>query len=95
MKREHTQKYEYLYRMLLPNIIWHECCGCHKDFRFQRGWHAVTGPFYNGDGHRRYLCLDCAPNFETANNFFLNDSWVSPKPIIMKVRPNPLMERIS
>ncbi len=43
-----------------PLFFWKLCDKCRKEFRREWGWHYVSGPYFNGRGHRRYLCHSCA-----------------------------------
>lgn len=59
-----------------PLFFWVSCHKCDMEFRREWGWRAVTGP-YTGPyqlGVTKHLCSDCAPDFETANDYFLNKS---------------------
>lgn len=80
-KREYKKKYKELDRMLFPNIFWKLCSSCKNEFRFQRGWQAITGPYYGGFGRFQYLCIECAPIREDADNFFIHEKWNFNKPI--------------
>ncbi len=84
MKREHKKTYPYLYRHF-PILMWTNCCGCGRDFVREKGWMAITGPYYNGHGRRRYLCITCAPSKEIAAEFFANRKFLKGRP----PRPTP------
>jgi len=86
MKRKYKQKAEYLYRMLFANIFWKSCCICKDEFKFQRAWRFLAGPYYNDAGHWRYICLDCAPNKDTANDIVLSGKWRGERPVPPKSR---------
>lgn len=79
MKREHIRKYENLWS-LFPLLFWYECCGCDREFRREHGWRAITGPYGGGGGRVRYLCSECAPTREAADDFFLNSRFVGERP---------------
>ena len=79
MKRNHKQKYSHLYKCY-PLFFWKKCCDCNMEFRRERGWRALTGPFYGGSGLWRYLCNSCGPDLESANDYFLNDKWLPRTP---------------
>ena len=71
MKKEHIRKYECLYRHF-SIFFWQKCDICGRDFRRERGWRAIVFPWGGGVGRDKYLCHDCAPTFEAANDYFLN-----------------------
>jgi len=85
MKRKHIKHYTDLYRCFTL-FTWNKCSKCGQDFRREKGWRALTGPFYNGNGVWHYLCYDCAPTREIADEYFLNNKWIPPKP---KGPPSP------
>lgn len=81
MKRQYKEKFKTL-RQFFPIFFWYECSSCGNEFRREWGWQALTGPWHGGHGTWRHLCRDCAPNFDTANNFFLKNLWLGNKPPI-------------
>ena len=79
MKRKLVNKYPYLWK-IYPLLFWKKCCMCKAEFVREKGWRAITGPYYNGSGRIRYLCESCAPTREVADDIFLNDKWLPPRP---------------
>lgn len=84
MKREFTKKFEYLWSFY-PIFFWHICSKCGKEFRRERGYHALVGK-----RDRRCLCATCAPTFEIANKYFLNKEWLRKRPTPPSPPPPPL-----
>jgi hypothetical protein len=60
MKKPFKKVYEKLYRMMWPCLLWKYCINCNNEFRKERGWRFICGPYFNGEGHNRYICFDCA-----------------------------------
>lgn len=89
MKRKAIKKYSDLYRSW-TFLIWHKCEKCNQEFRREWGWRALTGPFFNGSGIWRYLCFECAPKREIADEYFLNQRWMPSKPKGIPPHPPPL-----
>ena len=79
MKRECITKYENLYKHY-SLFFWYQCCSCKKEFRREKGWRGLTGPYYGGSGVWRYLCKTCAPSRIIADDFFIKRKWLPPKP---------------
>ena len=79
MERKHLEEYKYLY----PHyslFSWNQCSKCKKDFRREKIWKALTGPWLGNKGVERFLCTRCAPTRKEANKFFINEEFLSPKP---------------
>jgi hypothetical protein len=79
MKRDHIKYYKYLYKCY-PLFIWQQCCKCEKDFRREKGWRALTGPWIGGAGVERFLCNKCAPTKKEASKFFVGNEFIPPRP---------------
>jgi len=47
-----------------PLFFWRRCDKCKQEFRREWGWYFVTGPYYNGRGHGRFLCGSCAKSWD-------------------------------
>jgi hypothetical protein len=77
MKRKPKPKHYKGLSKFFPLFFWYECEKCKEEFRREQGWVAETEPFVRFDeyGAKRYLCKNCAPDFETANKYFLNREW--------------------
>ena len=45
---------------------WNECVNCGFEYRRERVWEYMRGPFYNGNGVLRYCCRICAPTKQEA-----------------------------
>lgn len=41
-------------------FFWDTCVSCGKEFRRERGWRTLTGPWFRGCGQWRYTCGTCA-----------------------------------
>ena len=67
MKREHLEQYEHGIYKHYGWFFWRQCCKCNHGFRRDRGWKFLSGPFFQGVGHWRYLCGTCAPTKKDAN----------------------------
>lgn len=74
MKRKHKEKYHSLYRCN-PWFFWKKCCQCGDDFRRERGYRAMEGPYYAGVGNWVYLCQSCGPSIDDAHQYFLKEKW--------------------
>jgi len=68
MKREHVSEpyYPHCGPHKFYALLWKFCGECHKEFRFEYGWKYEIGPFFNGVGKWKYLCVDCIPNLKAA-----------------------------
>lgn len=49
---------------------WKKCIKCGKEFCRETGWFFCVTAFTCGDT-RRYICNQCAPNYETAKKIAL------------------------
>lgn len=88
MKRKAKKRYPDLYQFR-SLLFWYPCSKCGKEFRRERGWRALTGPWVNNCGRWRYLCPECAPTREEADEYFLNESWIIPPPTKRPSPPQP------
>ena len=80
MKRKHIRKHPNLYR-IYSFFRWKRCCKCGQEFRRERGWRCLDVPIRGHCYTEYYLCKTCAPDYETANKYFLNREWsLPPKP---------------
>lgn len=86
MKRNKKVRYKYGVHKALPLFRWQECCMCHKEFRRERMFRALTGPFGGGTGRWQFVCRRCAPDKDRAHEIFHNNEWIPPKP---KIPPPP------
>lgn len=80
MKRQHIKQYEHGIFKHFSLFRWHLCCACNKEFRREKGWRFLSGPFFNGHGHLKYVCAKCVPTKERANEYALNSEWMPPRP---------------
>jgi phage terminase large subunit GpA-like protein len=76
MKRDPIVKYEFGINTTYPWFFWVHCCECGKEFRREKLWTTLTGPFYNGGGTWRYLCKHCVPTIQEAHKYFIDDRWL-------------------
>jgi len=83
MKRKYIDKYSS-FRRHISWFFWEKCDKCHMEFRRENGFKAITPPYYGFISTERYLCESCAPSFEIANDYFLNERWIPKRP---KCRP--------
>jgi hypothetical protein len=79
MKRNHTAPKKQVYRTY-PLIFWQHCSRCKMDFRRAWSWRYLSGPYYNGSGHWRYLCSDCAATREAASQLAATDPHIGKRP---------------
>jgi hypothetical protein len=79
MKRDHEVKYEYGV-FSHCGLTWQQCCKCKKDFRWEKGFSFLAGPFHGGIGKWYYLCSNCAPNLKTANYLAVNKCYIPERP---------------
>lgn len=85
MRRKHKEIFENGINRYYGLIVWRQCCICKDDFRRERGWSFIVGPYCNGAGRRYFLCKKCAPTKDAANfiALTLNNSYklkISPPP---------------
>jgi len=71
MKKEHVEKYRLGVYTDFSLFIWHQCASCNEDFRREKGYRFLVGPFYNGGGVWRYLCSQCISSKAEAHAFAL------------------------
>jgi len=88
MKRKHKQQYKDLYRFF-PLFTWYKCEKCGQDFRREKGWRALCGPYPGGAGRWLYLCGSCARTLNKADQYFLNMEWMPVPPRHMPPPPPP------
>lgn len=67
-------------KKIYPILCWTLCSKCGLEFKREWGWSAVTEPYIFSHGTTRHLCKDCAPDLETANQYFLNKEWKTGRP---------------
>jgi len=79
MEKDHIKEYEYLYTYY-SLFSWKQCSKCKKDFRREKMWRAITGPWLGERGVNRFLCKKCAPTREEADKFFINNEFLPLKP---------------
>ena len=90
MERKKKIHYRFGVYKSFPLFIWQECCMCHKEFRRERLWHTLTGPFCGQSGTMRYLCTKCAPTEDRAHEIFHYNEWHKMrKPNIPPPPPRP------
>jgi hypothetical protein len=81
MRRRHRIRYKLGVCCDWPVFFWRRCSKCGFDCRREWIWRALTGPFCNGMGQWRYVCLRCCPTRDDAHEFFENEEWMpSPPP---------------
>lgn len=54
-----------------PLFMWTRCHKCRRQYRRQKGWAFVTGPYtfsleLGSRGVNNYICIECAPTKERA-----------------------------
>ena len=76
MERKAKVRYEYGVYTEYPLFFWVQCCNCQKEFRRERLWRALTGPFCNGAGVIRYLCKSCVSTKDEAHKYFAGDKYI-------------------
>ena len=72
MKRQRQKKYEHGIYRTFSMFGWVVCEQCEVEFCRESGWRALTGPFFNGQGHWKYVCGKCVPTRKEAHRFFCN-----------------------
>jgi len=87
MEKNHIEEYKYLYTYY-SLFSWKQCSKCKKDFRREKMWRALTGPWLGRSGVNRFLCKKCAPTRGEANKFFINKEFLPPKPKAPTSPPN-------
>lgn len=92
MKREYIKQYEHGIYKHYGLFFWQQCSCCKKDFRREKGFRFLTGPFCNGVGHWEYLCEKCAPSKSSANEYVVLGKYMSlmkpPPPSIRNLKEN-------
>jgi len=59
---------------------WSECVSCNQEFRREKGWRKLSGPFYGGYGNWKHVCGGCAPTKEEASILFNKQSYLPDRP---------------
>ena len=77
MKRVVGDKELYPYYTLLG---WSECISCKYEFRREKGWRKLSGPYYGGCGNWKYVCGECAPTKEEASDLFNRQPYLPDRP---------------
>lgn len=57
-----------------PLFKWVKCENCHDEFRREWVWTAFVAwvkPYW----HQIFLCKDCAPDYDSAHDYFHNEKW--------------------
>lgn len=70
MKRKEKIKNKYRHSVYKVRswFFWNKCAKCKDEFRRERGWRFLTGPFVGGMGKWRYLCASCCNNEQHAHD---------------------------
>ena len=66
-----------------PILFWRECKECKKEFRREKVYRKLCGPFHGGHGTWRYVCGNCAKDKKKANELFEK---LPPRPPMPKPR---------
>ncbi len=82
MQRQHKAEYHHGIYRHYGVIFWQQCCMCKKDFRREKSYRFIGGPFCGGAGRWYYICETCSPDKETAND-------IAMKSLYRPVRPEP------
>jgi hypothetical protein len=80
MKRDVAPKYEYGVNIEFPIFHWKTCCSCKKEFRREKGYSFVAGPFCGGIGRRRYVCTTCCPTIDDVHAYAISGKWMPSRP---------------
>lgn len=80
MKRKFKKEYEHGIFNHYTIFTWHQCCMCLADFRRERGYRILVGPFCGGAGHWNYLCPTCASIKERVNTIAINKEYMPARP---------------
>lgn len=56
--------------VVYPIFSWKKCIVCKMEFRMEKGYAKITGPFFNGMGRRSYICGTCAKSKLEAKHLF-------------------------
>lgn len=75
MAKRERKKDRHNLRTHYGYVFWQECHLCKDEFRREKGWSAIVGPYYlDGHGVTRgstlYLCASCGPTREKALRCF-------------------------
>ena len=92
-RRDPVARCKYPLYSCHPWFFWMSCSFCGREFRREKGWRAITGPYYNNMGRNRYLCSECAPTREEAVTYFNEDRWRPPRPAAPPPQPPPVPSR--
>lgn len=85
MKRAAQNRHQ-VYREY-PLFVWKRCYRCRQEFRRERGWRFLTGPYFNGRGHWRHLCGSCAPTRTRAEHLAFVAHMPTPEPPPPRMKP--------
>ncbi len=75
MKRTIKKKYQYGICTEFTLFMWLKCSCCGKEFRREKGFSFVGGPFQNMIGKVYYVCGVCVPTKEKAHEYALSGEW--------------------
>lgn len=88
MKRPSPEKpYQYLWRHF-GLFAWQACALCRNEFRRERGWRFLSGPWVKGYGVTRYLCADCGGEAKATATAAIA-RWSAPPPSPTRPPPPP------
>lgn len=71
MRIVHSDKYKPGVYVCNPWFFWQTCSKCKKNFRREKGFRALVGPWINRGGTWKYICQACCPNRDYAHKYFM------------------------
>ena len=88
--KEYVKQYEHGIFKYFSLFTWQRCCECKKEFRRERGFRFLIGPFTQSGGYWTYLCSLCCGSKEAANKYAVDGKYLpagsSPPPTGMNPR---------
>lgn len=73
MKRKYKPEPDFVVSKTFPLLFWVRCLKCGEEFRREQGWKTelwIKGML--GYLLPKHLCKDCAPDYKSANQYFLD-----------------------
>lgn len=83
MKRSHKKEWPHGVYTHFSIFSWEVCDDCGEDFRREKGFRLVVGPFSNGRGQCIHLCGTCCPSIDAAHRYAITGQYMP------KSKPSP------
>lgn len=61
---------DHTFVSIFPILFWYDCFICKNQFRREKGYATLAGPYFNGRGRYYHVCGRCAKSKEEASQKF-------------------------